>query len=321
MRHLGVDIDTTAAVKSLRRLDGWVTERYEQIKPADRDSNHLTTTIAFYLYGRSFFLKDQAVAPEHSEAVDYWLSQAKTHWLELAYRQSQAHMAVALKRFGDLNAAQGIMASIKERSVSDEELGMFWRDLELSWWWYRAPIETQAMMIEAFDEVMNDKDAVEDCKVWLLKQKQTQDWKTTKATADAVYALLLRGSDLLASDALVEVSLGGETIKPDDVEAGTGFYEQRFGRGEIQPDLGQVTVTKIDEGVAWGSRALAVPGRHEQDHALRRHAVEADQTVVREEEHQPKGRRLNRSKVRSRWATSWSCGSCCDRTETWNTFT
>ena len=65
------------------------------------------------------------------------------------------------------------MKSIKERSVTDEEMGMFWRDLELSWWWFRAPIETQAMMIEAFDEVTNDQTAVEDCKVWLLKQKQT----------------------------------------------------------------------------------------------------------------------------------------------------
>ena len=65
------------------------------------------------------------------------------------------------------------------------------------------------MMIEAFDEVMDDQKAVEECKVWLLKQKQTQDWKTTKATADAVYALLLRGSNVLASDELVEVSLGG----------------------------------------------------------------------------------------------------------------
>ena len=71
-----------------------------------------------------------------------------------------------------------------------------------------APIETQAMMIEAFDEVINDVESVEACRVWLLKQKQTQDWKTTKATADAVYGLLLRGSDLLASDALVQVSLG-----------------------------------------------------------------------------------------------------------------
>src|SRR5213075_2894574 len=85
---------------------------------------------------------------------------------------------------------------------------------ELSWWWYRAPIETQALMIEAFDEVMADAQAVEECKVWLLKQKQTQDWKTTKATADAVYALLLRGRDLLASDKLVEVTVGGMSVTP-----------------------------------------------------------------------------------------------------------
>ena len=145
------------------------------------------------------------------------------------------------------------MRSIKERSVSDEEMGMFWRDTELSFWWYRAPIETQAMMIEAFDEVMDDQKAVEDCKVWLLKQKQTQDWKTTKATADAVYALLLRGSNLLASDELVEVSLGGKTIKPEKVEAGTGFYEQKFVRGEIKPAMGNDHREEDRPGVAWGS--------------------------------------------------------------------
>ena len=253
LRHLGVKIDTAPAVKSLARLDGWVTEMYNRIPADRRDKNNLSTTIAFYLYGRSFFLQDQAVADPHKEAVNYWLGQARKYWLDLAHRQSQGHLAVALKRFGDLPSAQGIMASIKERSVSDEELGMFWRELELSWWWYRAPIETQAMMIEAFDEVMNDQKAVEDCKVWLLKQKQTQDWKTTKATADAIYALLLRGGDLLASDELVEVSLAGEVIKPENVEAGTGFYEQRFGRGEIDPKQGEITVKKIDEGVAWGS--------------------------------------------------------------------
>lgn len=253
MRHLGVEIDMTAAVKSLKRLDGWVTEKYNKIKPDARDNNHLSSTIALYLYGRSFFLADQKIAPEHSEAVSYWISQAKTHWLGLSNRQSQAHLAVALKRFDDIDTSKMIMASIKERSVSDDELGMFWRDTELSWWWYRAPIETQAMMIEAFDEVMNDTASVEDCKVWLLKQKQTQDWKTTKATADAVYALLLRGSNLLASDELVEVSLGGKVIEPKDVEAGTGFYEQRILGSEIRPSLGEITVKKIDDGVAWGA--------------------------------------------------------------------
>ena len=108
------------------------------------------------------------------------------------------------------------MKSLKERSVSNEEMGMFWRDTELSWWWYRAPIETQALMIEAFDEVMGDQPAVEECRVWLLKQKQTQDWKTTKATADAVYALLLRGKDILSSDALVQVKLDGVDVTPGE---------------------------------------------------------------------------------------------------------
>jgi hypothetical protein len=95
--------------------------------------------------------------------------------------------------------------------------------------------------------------AVEDCKVWLLNQKQTQDWKTTKATADAIYGLLVQGENLLASDALVEVSLGGQTIKPGNVEAGTGFHEQKFVRDEIKPEMGLIIVKKVDDGVSWGS--------------------------------------------------------------------
>ena len=150
---------------------------------------------------------------------------------------------------------------------------MFWRETELSWWWYRAPIETQALMIEAFDEVMGDLPAVEDCRVWLLKQKQTQDWKTTKATADAVYSLLLRGKDILSSEALVQVKLDGvdvtpvaadvrrlkssgsqpSTLNPQPVEPGTGFYEYRFAPADIKPKLGDITVKKVDQGVAWGS--------------------------------------------------------------------
>jgi uncharacterized protein YfaS (alpha-2-macroglobulin family) len=254
LRHLGADLDVAPATKALARLDAWVDEQYRWILAhSKKEDNHLSTTIAFYLYGRSFFLQDKAIDAKHKEAVDYFLGQARKYWLELAHRQSQAHLAIALKRFGDQETAQAIMRSIKERSVSDEELGMFWRDLELSWWWYRAPIETQAMMIEAFDEVMNDAESVEACKVWLLKQKQTQDWKTSKATADAVYGLLLRGTDVLASDELVQVSLAGVTIEPGNVEAGTGFYEKRFTGPEIKPQLGEITVKKVDQGVAWGS--------------------------------------------------------------------
>ena len=256
LRHLGIEgVDAAPAVKSLNRLDGWIDEIYRDIlKRGNKEDNHLTPLICFYLYGRSFFLDDRDISGRNREAVTYFLDQAKKYWAALSNRQSQAHLAIALQRFGvHPETPKDIMISLEERSKREEEMGMFWRDTEFNYWWYRAPIETQALMIEAFDEVAKDPEAVEDLKVWLLKQKQTQDWKTTKATADAVYALLLRGANLLASDELVKVSLGGTPIVPEKVEAGTGFYEQRFGRGEIEPRMGEVTVKKVDEGVAWGS--------------------------------------------------------------------
>jgi hypothetical protein len=93
---------------------------------------------------------------------------------------------------------------------------------------------------------------VEECKVWLLKQKQTPDWKTTKATSDAIYGLLCRGQNLLASDALVEVSLGGQKVEPEKVEEGTGFYEKKWDGPAVKPSFGDITLKKVDKGIAWG---------------------------------------------------------------------
>ena len=108
LRHLGVKIDMQPAFKSLARLDGWIDEIYREIlRNGHKDDNHLSPTIALYLYGRSFFLEDRPIAPQAKEAVDYFLGQARKHWLALADRQSQAHLAVALKRFGDKPAAAG----------------------------------------------------------------------------------------------------------------------------------------------------------------------------------------------------------------------
>jgi len=56
--------------------------------------------------------------------------QAAQYWLQLDNRQSQAHLALALNRFGDPQTARKIMASMKERSKVDEELGRSWAESE-----------------------------------------------------------------------------------------------------------------------------------------------------------------------------------------------
>ena len=255
LRALGVETDITPALKALPALDRELQKYYDDIKKAKMlEENNLTPWIAHHLYTRSFFLKDRAIDRSSQEAFDYFKAQAAKHWASLGSRMARAHAALALNRLGDPTTAKLITRSLKENAVTSEEMGMWWKDSQGDgWWWWQAPIETQAMMVEAFREIDADAKAVEDCQVWLLKQKQVQDWKTTKATADAVYALLLGGGNLLGSDALLEIALGGITVKPDKVEAGTGFYEKRFAGGEVKPEFGDITVSKTDKGVSWAS--------------------------------------------------------------------
>jgi uncharacterized protein YfaS (alpha-2-macroglobulin family) len=254
LRKMGAEVELQSAFKAVDRLDWWITRRYEELKARDDlDDENVSSTLAFYLYGRTFFLKEKPIAAKYRTAFDYFVGKHRQHWNRLGGRQSQGHVAIAMKRLGDATTATAIMKSLTERSLTDDEMGQFWREEGNSWFWYRAPIESQALMIEAFDEVLDDQASVEELKIWLLKQKQTQAWKTTKATADAVYALLLQGKNPLSSSQLVSVTIDGNVIKPAQVEAGTGSYQHRFTGSDIKSSMRKIEVAKTDDGIAWGS--------------------------------------------------------------------
>jgi uncharacterized protein YfaS (alpha-2-macroglobulin family) len=252
LKHLEIGTEFPGMSSCLSYCDNWLKETYDYLvshKLLDHDN--LTSSVSLYLYGRSFFLNDQKVSSSSTTALNYYLKQAKEHWLSRGL-MTQGHLALATSRFGDSETPKKVIASLREKATHSEEMGMYWA-YATSWWWYSAPVETQAVMIELFQEIAKDDKVVDDCQVWLLKQKQTQNWKTTKSTADAVYALLMRGDDLLASSRLVEVEVGGVEVKPARVEAGTGAYERIYNGSEVKAAMGNITVTKHEKGVAWGS--------------------------------------------------------------------
>jgi hypothetical protein len=255
LRALGVATDISPALKALNALDADLTERYEYLRAHKLlDHENIDPEVAFHLYMRTFFLKDKALKVDDKVAFDYFVGQARKHWTNLGSRMSLAHAALALHRLGDKEVPALITRSLKEHATVEEEQGMYWKDSEGDgWWWWQAPVETQAMMIEAFRDIDADTKAVEDCQVWLIKQKQVANWKTTKGTADAVYSILRSGKNWLASDALLKISLGGTEVKPENVEAGTGFYESRFVGEAVKPELGKIELKKEDEGVSWAS--------------------------------------------------------------------
>jgi hypothetical protein len=167
-------------------------------------------------------------------------------------------MALSMHRMDDAKTAGKILRSLKENSITSEELGMYWKANTNSWNWYQAPIETQALLIEAFSEIENDITTIDNLKIWLLKNKQTNQWKTTKATTEAVYALLLQGSEWLDVTEMVDVKVGNEIISPSTLEnvkleAGTGYYKTSWTGSEIKPEQANVTITKKGDGIAWGA--------------------------------------------------------------------
>jgi hypothetical protein len=241
-------------------LDRTIREDYEELKDRAKkkqlklEDNNISYIQFHYLYARSYF-KDILVNKTNKEAFDYYYGQARKYWLDSnLYTEGMA--CLALHRFGDPSTPATMIKSFTERALTSEETGMYWKTTR-GYFWYQAPIETQSLMIEVYDEVANDHDKVEAMKIWLLKQKQTQDWKTTKATVEACYALLRRGTDLLSNTKLVEIKVGDQRLDPekttDKVEAGTGYFKTSWSAGEIKRNMSTIEVSKSDEGVAWGA--------------------------------------------------------------------
>ncbi len=250
--------------RAVSYIDARMREEYDEIlRQAKKDkqdptkSDHLSYTAIHYLYARSFF-QDQKIEKSNLEAFNYFKTQAATYWMS-RNNYLKGMMALALNRYDDPKTAQLIVKSLTETALHSEEMGMYWRNEQRGWWWYQAPIETQALLIEVFNEVTKDTQAVEELKVWLLKQKQTTDWKTTKATSEAIYALLKTGSNLLDSDQLAEITLGNQKVDPykmDEAsrpEAGTGYFKAAWSGGDIKPDMGKIEVKNPNPTVAWGA--------------------------------------------------------------------
>lgn len=245
---------------ALPYLDKKLKEDYDELvkHKVKLDQQNISYTQIQYLYMRSFY-KDKAIPAATQKAFDYYKAQAAKYWPSFnPYMEGQ--IALALNRLDDVKTPQQIITSLKETSISKEEMGMYWKNMPNGYWWYEAPIEAQSLLIETFSEVARDDQSVDAMKVWLLKQKQTQNWPTTKATADACYALLLDGSDWLSNESEVSIQLGQNVIKSSEIktEAGTGYFKKKYTGQEVKNDMGNIRVNVAtagnkNEGVSWGA--------------------------------------------------------------------
>jgi uncharacterized protein YfaS (alpha-2-macroglobulin family) len=236
--------------------DQRINEDYRYIikELKNKEANHLSSLHIQYLYARSLY-KDVELNANCKEAYDYFTDQARTYWLS-QNKYMQAMIAVTFFRKGEVEFAEKILTSLKENAIYSDEFGMYWKK-ELGYYWYQSDIEKQAMIIEAFEEVGKDQKSVDEMKIWLLKQKQTKMWRTGKATAEACYAMLLRGTDLLSQSNTLSISVGKENfvlpIADGTSEAGTSYTKMTWEGSAIKNDMSQIIVENQGTSVSWGA--------------------------------------------------------------------
>ena len=261
---------------ALPYLDEQLKKDYETDKAAEaRAGKAISVRLGAlpieYLYMRSL-LSDYAIPGDAFPAVNYFRKKAQQGWVE-RNKYLQGMIALALYRTGDVQTAKDILKSLRQNAIHDEEKGMYWKGMEGGYFWYEAPVETQCMLIEAFHEINGDAVTDRELKTWLLRQKQTHNWPTTTATANACYALLLGSADWLTAERSVGIRLGDKTIdwpssSPEAAgpsgaggsaaaEAGIGYYKKIFDGPFVNPSMGNITVTMRTKGgggsPAWGA--------------------------------------------------------------------
>lgn len=254
-----VDVLQEMLKNAVQWLDARMLEahnRRKSMKSLDLNTWKASTSDIQYLYARSFFPEIELNA-EGEKAHRYLLEQAMIFWNKYSL-YTRIQIALVAFRNGHEKLARQIVDAQRVLATRDEHTGMYWKDNVAGFYWNQAPIETQALLIEAFREIENDEQAVEEMRLWLLKEKQLQDWGTTKATTEACYALLMGGTDYLSMDKLAVITVGGQKINrsnyPDlKTEAGTGQISLDFPPEQINAEMAAVIVQNPNNIPAWGA--------------------------------------------------------------------
>ncbi len=208
-----------------------------------------------YLYMRSM-IATSAIPGNVFKAYNYYRNLAQQQWTKQP-KYLQGMIALSLHRTGDIQTALQIVKSLEQNALRSDEMGMYWKEYNSNGYaWYQSGIEAQALLIEVFSEIKKEAATTDALRTWLLKNKQVQNWGTTRSTAEACYALLLQGTNWLSKEPAVSIKLGSMVVNSGTGEAGTGYFKKVIEGPKVMPSMGniQVVVANNEPGASsWGA--------------------------------------------------------------------
>ena len=234
--------------KAVRYLEYEVAETYREMKRLSKGKDWpIGSGTLNELYALSFF-KEQNSDKDFATAKKYYLGSLDKEWTSFNFNQ-RSKGALVLYRSGNEKTAKLMIQSFKECAQKNEQIGMYWPKKYFS---FESHIATHANIMAAFAEIDQNQEMIDELRVWLLTQKQTNKWENSASTADAIYALLMRGSDWFEEGKEVTLRFGNTPISTEGGVAGTGFIQRRWNANEVTQDMRQLTVNNPTPHLVWG---------------------------------------------------------------------
>lgn len=251
---------------AINYLDKQVQTDYQWLKQQKLDTvpGPISNTYTEYLFMRSFY-PDILLANGYREGYNYYYNRGKT------FLNKQSLYNIALlgtvyyrnneKRFTNVN----LLGPVLDKAITDKSNNtVYWKDRQTRYW-YQSPVEHQSLLIQFLQEVQQEqyfsggKEMIDQARNWLLLNKQSNDWNTTVATADACYTLLTTGSSDLDVEKRVTVKMGKISFsnQTEKTEAGTGYFKKRIPGTQVIPEMGNITIQVQSPGNTSGNKSLS----------------------------------------------------------------
>ena len=209
--EFGVEVPRDMVVRGWQYLHShYVDELARKITAADEEESCCWQTITFLNYVLSNY-------PDASWTGNVFSEDDRNTMLDFSFRHWRRHsprlkgfLALTLHRAGRTEDAQLVWDSVMDSSRTTRDEGTFWAPEDRAWLWYNDTIESHAFALRTLTELEPGDERAEGLVQWLFLNKKLNHWKSTRATAEVIYALThyLSGQGTLAQSQEATVRTG-----------------------------------------------------------------------------------------------------------------
>ena len=228
--------------------DRWMTAYRQMIAEEKKGKKDLMPDGQSINYLYICALDKQAASKIEKKACSYMIDKLESGKSDYTIYE-KARVALILYEADKQAKAKELVRSIKEYTVTTDEMGRYFDTSKATYSWNSYRIPTQVAAIEAISCIDYDSVMINEMKQWLLKQKQVQVWETSVATADAVYAFLSGSKKSISGNGRVKVKIAEkEVVTPNDT---LGYASHTFFGKEAE--VREIEISRSGAGMGWAA--------------------------------------------------------------------